>query len=363
MRMSRQEAIARVNKAFSGLVGQASTQRILKSSVIKMLMTGDPMPPVLLTGRSGLGKTTFATATADAIGWEFTPVLCGGVNSAEAIEDIIYPLSERQTTEETAVWYAFMNDPVIRETPVAPERAPANKVVFLDELHAMGSRAAKAVEPILDSRTLSMGTAGAGRVTPPFDFAILGASNVERRMDDSLKNRFQVRLKLEEYTLPELFGMAQGAADSTGYALADDGLSALIMPARMTPRILGSLIGRVVDVFAAEGRDPEDSAGRADVQDVLNDLGYLPCGLHKNDMRYLNALHSAEGQAAGIDTLAAILSEDAADLRTEMEPWLLRLKLIEKTPRGRKLTKDGAEFHAAHKGGGAAGASAFTAGG
>lgn len=345
--MTREAAMAQVSGAFNGLIGNDNAQRVIRARITSALITGNPMPFILLTGRTGIGKTAFASAAARAIGWDFAPVLCGEITTEEMLEKIIFPQHERYVTEQREVWYPGLDVPVIEDVPIPGAAGPTNKVVFFDEMEAMGRRATGVIYRILERRTIQVGATRTGLVKSNFEIAIIGASNVERGLTDAVESRFDLKIKLNEYSSNELIKMGMDKADLTDYEFTMEAIHAMLAPSQRTPGLLMNLIESVESILFAEGADCHEPVEAEAVKDALNALGFLPCGLHRTGMEYLDALQGFGGQA-GLKTLAAVLSEDEKDLRLKMEPWLVRSGFIHLGPGGRRLTKRGAEFHMAH---------------
>ena len=348
MRLTREEAIAQVNGAFADMVGQTNAKTRLSARITAALVDGEPMPSVLLTGRSGIGKTFFAQAIGRAIGWEVKTVLSGGINTREAVEDIIYPQQERASVKSEEKWFSGLGAPIVMETMSTPPRA-VNKVVFFDELHSLSRRATEAIYPILTERTLQMGVAGSTRVRPHFEFALIGASNVDSGLRDALENRFDERIQMEEYTPADLMQMARGYLSGTSFEFAPEAIMALLEPSQRLPRLLIGLLRSVGDILLFNGyneMEPE-VVTRDSVVSALRVLDYLPCGMHRTDMEYMRALHISNG-VAGLRVLAAILSEDPMNVMVKREPWLMKRGFMQVTDRVRKLTGPGTEFYLAN---------------
>lgn len=344
--MTREEAAAQVSGAFDGLIGNDNAQRVIRARITSALITGDPMPSILLTGRTGIGKSAFASAAARAIGWDFTPVLCGEITTEEMLEKIIFPRHERPVIETKEAWYPGIGEPVIVETLVQ-QSTPSNKVVFFDEMESMGRRATGVIYRILERRTIQVGATRTGLVKSNFEIAIIGASNVELGLTDAVESRFDLKIKLNEYSSNELIKMGMDKADLTDYEFTMEAIHAMLAPSQRTPGLLMNLIESVESILFAEGADCREPVDAEAVSDPLNALGFLPCGLHRTGMEYLDALQGLGGRA-GLKTLAAVLSEDERDLCLKLEPWLVRSGFIHLGPGGRRLTKRGAEFHMAH---------------
>jgi len=143
-------------------------------------------------------------------------------------------------------------------------------------------------------------------------------------------------LRLEFYTIPELEAIVRRGARVLMIAISDDGANEIAKRARGTPRIAGRLLRRVRD-FAIVDNEPEITRVIADK--VLRLLDVDEIGLDTMDRRYLNTIAlSFGGGPAGIETIAAALSEPRDAIEDIIEPFLIQKGFVQRTPRGRVLT-------------------------
>ncbi|MEM6275564.1 MAG: Holliday junction DNA helicase RuvB C-terminal domain-containing protein, partial [Pseudomonadota bacterium] len=150
-----------------------------------------------------------------------------------------------------------------------------------------------------------------------------------------LRDRFGIPTRLEFYTTDELHEIVTRGARLLGVEADADGAREIAKRARGTPRIAGRLLRRVVDfaVVEADGR-----ITRVVADNALTRLGVDALGLDSADRRYLSLIaENYGGGPVGVETMSAALSESRDALEEVIEPYLLQMGLLQRTPRGRML--------------------------
>ena len=172
---------------------------------------------------------------------------------------------------------------------------------------------------------------------PPF--TLVGATTRTGLITTPLRERFGIPLRLDFYEVPELVEIVTRNAALLDVALSADGAAEIAARSRGTPRIAGRLLRRVRD-FAAVADVELIDAGIADR--ALNRLEVDKRGLDSMDRRYLACIaENYGGGPAGIETIAAALSEQRDALEEVIEPFLIQQGFVQRTPRGRMLTRHG----------------------
>ena len=167
-------------------------------------------------------------------------------------------------------------------------------------------------------------------------FTLIGATTRAGLLTTPLRDRFGIPLRLEFYTVAELEAIVRRGARVLAIAISEDGANEIAKRARGTPRIAGRLLRRVRD-FAVVDNEPEITRVLADK--VLRLLDVDDIGLDTMDRRYLNTIAlSFGGGPAGIETIAASLSEPRDAIEDIIEPFLIQKGFVQRTPRGRILT-------------------------
>jgi Holliday junction DNA helicase RuvB len=167
-------------------------------------------------------------------------------------------------------------------------------------------------------------------------FTLVGATTRAGLLATPLRDRFGIPVRLNFYTPEELLSIVERGARVLGFDLTQDGAKEIASRARGTPRIAGRLLKRVRD-FASVGGHKKVDAKIADT--ALSRLEVDKRGLDAFDMRYLKLIaESFSGGPVGIETIAAALGEPRDALEEIVEPYLMQLGFVQRTPRGRLLT-------------------------
>ncbi|HEY8191476.1 MAG TPA: Holliday junction branch migration DNA helicase RuvB, partial [Alphaproteobacteria bacterium] len=175
---------------------------------------------------------------------------------------------------------------------------------------------------------------------PPF--TLVGATTRSGLLTNPLRDRFGIPLRLEFYTPDELALIVKRTAGLLGMALAEEGAMEIARRSRGTPRIAGRLTRRVRD-FAHVAKTKQIDRKAAD--EALQRLDVDAAGLDMMDRRYLHCIADTYGGGpVGVETLAAVLSDQRDVIEDVIEPYLMQQGLVQRTPRGRMLSARGFEY-------------------
>ncbi len=298
--------------SFADYIGQERLKSSLKLAIeaVKKRDDGTTLDHVLLYGPPGLGKTTMANIIAHEIGANLK------VTSGPAIEragDLASILTNLQ----------------------------AGDVLFIDEIH----RLRRAVEEILYSAmedykldiVIGKGPAARSvRLDLP-KFTVVGATTQTGSLAGPLRDRFGLMHRLEYYKIPEIERIITRTAKILGTDIAPEATALLATRSRWTPRIANRLTKRVRD-FAEVHGDGHIDAKLATEALRLMEIDEL--GLDPADRNMLQLMLENYGdRPVGLSTIAALTGDEEATIKDYYEPYMMRLGLIERTPRGRAVTE------------------------
>ena len=214
-------------------------------------------------------------------------------------------------------------------------------ILFIDEIHRLNKTVEETMYSAMEDYALDV-VLGKGpsartlRLDLP-QFTIIGATTRAGLLSAPLRDRFGVVHRLNFYEPSELGTIIVGGAQKLGTKIDKDSIYEIAKRARGTPRIALKLLKRVRDFAQVKGE------GHIDIlltQNALKMLEVDSMGLDPLDMKFLEAvIKKHSGGPVGIETIAATISEDSGTLEDLVEPYLLQLGFLKRTPRGRVATK------------------------
>ncbi len=213
------------------------------------------------------------------------------------------------------------------------------EVLFIDEIHRMARSAEEMLYLAMeDFRIDIMVGKGAGATSIPLDlapFTLVGATTRSGLLPNPLRDRFGFTAHLEFYDDAELDEVLARAARLLGLELAPEARAEIASRSRGTPRIANRLLRRVRDYALVHGRE----ADHAVVQAALELYDVDPLGLDRLDRAVLDAILTRfDGGPVGLSTLAVSVGEEPETIESVVEPFLVRIGMISRTPRGRVAT-------------------------
>lgn len=291
-------------------VGQEQIKANLSVFIRAAKQRSEQLDHTLFYGPPGLGKTTLAQIVSKEMGVNFKST-SGPVLSKAA--DLAAVLTNLQ----------------------------ANDVLFIDEIHRLNASVEEILYQAMEDFALDIiiGEGPAARSVKIHlpAFTLVGATTRLGLLSSPLRDRFGIPLRLSFYSKAELKSVLVRASEILKINLLDEGGAEIARRSRGTPRIALRLLRRIRDFAAVEGAN----IITAEIADnALNRLEVDKAGLDSNDYRYLNFIAvNYGGGPVGVETIAAGLSEQKDAIEETIEPYLLQLGFLQRTPRGRLLTK------------------------
>lgn len=300
---------------FSEFIGQASVVQNLSVMIQAAKMREEALEHVLFSGPPGLGKTSLAYIIAAEMG-------CQIVASSG-------PLLDKP------------GDLVAILTNLTRGQA-----LFIDEIHRMPRGVEETLYSAMEDFRVDIvvGTGpGARTISMHLEqFTLIGATTRSGLLTAPLRDRFGVRFQMEFYTPQELSIIIKDAAVKIGYVIEPAAAEFLAEHSRGTPRIALRLLRRMRD-FAQVANS--EGITLTSTQSGLEQLGIGKLGLDSMDRAILEAIITRfAGGPVGLDTLAAVFHEERDVLAEVHEPYMLKIGMVQKTPRGRVATRRAYEY-------------------
>ena len=290
-------------------IGQSKAKQNLRIFIEAAKARGEALDHVLFAGPPGLGKTTLAQIMSRELGVNFKATSGPIIAKAGDLAALLTNLEERD-------------------------------VLFIDEIHRLNPAVEEVLYPAMEDFQLDLiigeGPAARSVKIDLAKFTLVGATTRTGLLTTPLRDRFGIPVRLDFYNEEELLLIVKRGARVMQMGIAEEGALEIARRARGTPRIAGRLLRRVRDFAAVAGADVIDKtlADRA-----LSALDVDSRGLDSLDHRYLKCIAlNFGGGPVGIDTIAASLSESRDALEDIVEPYLLQMGFLNRTPRGRLLT-------------------------
>lgn len=296
-------------------VGQDKVCQNLKVFIQSAKNRGEVLDHVLLYGPPGLGKTTLSNIISKELGVGFKATSAPMITRSGDLAAILTNLEARD-------------------------------VLFIDEIHRLNPAIEEVLYSAMEDFQLDIiigeGPSARSVKIDLQPFTLVGATTRSGLVSTPLRERFGIPLRMDFYNHEDLQKIVLRGANLLNMRISQDGAMEVAKRSRGTPRIAGRLLKRVRD-FGAVAGNIEITSELADKALQLLDVDSY--GLDEFDRRYLNCIaKNYGGGPVGADTLAAALSEERDTIEEVIEPYLLKLGFLQRTPRGRVLSELGCKY-------------------
>jgi len=295
-------------------IGHKKLKDSLRIAIEASLYRKECLEHVLFYGQPGLGKTTLALLMANEMKTKCKVTNASAIERPRDIVGLLLGLKE-------------------------------NEILFIDEIHRLNKLTEEILYSAMEDYKLDL-TVGAHRGTRSRSislprFTLIGATTKVGSISSPLRDRFGIAHKINLYSLAELKEIISSFASTLDIRLHKQANLIIANCSRGTPRIALRLLKRVRDY--AQVVEKNNNISSEIVQEVMKYQNIDDYGLDETDRKFINILY-INRRPMGLDSIAAALNEDASMLEVVVEPYLLQLGFISRTPRGRILTSRGEEY-------------------
>jgi Holliday junction DNA helicase RuvB len=289
--------------------GQEQVKESLQIAIGAAKKRGEAVEHVLLYGPPGLGKTTLSHLIAKEMGANIRMTSGPAIERAGDLASILTNLEK-------------------------------GDILFIDEIHRLNKVVEETLYPAMEDFALDIvlgkgPSARSVRIDLP-QFTLIGATTRAGSLSGPLRDRFGVVHRLHFYLPEELEAVVEGAAEKLEVIIDTESIKELAKRARGTPRIALKLLKRVRDFAQVKGNGKITSPLTSE---ALKMLQVDSMGLDNADVRFLQAIIDMHnGGPVGLETIASSIAEDVGTIEEVIEPYLLQIGFLQKTPRGRVAT-------------------------
>lgn len=293
-------------------VGQENAVKTLKLFLNAVKNRGSAAEHILFYGPPGIGKTTLSYIIANELEGNIKVTSGAAISKSGDLAAILTNLQD-------------------------------NDVLFIDEIHRMPKTVEEMLYPVLEEYFLDIiiGKGPSARTVrlPVANITIVGATTKLAMLSAPLRDRFGLLLRLDYYTDKEMEHIIGRSAKLMDIKITKEALEKIAARSRKTPRIANRILKRARDILEVDNHEVLDDKV---IEKLFTLLEIDEVGLSDIDIQYLKVIADKfQNSPVGVETIASALSEDRRTIEEFIEPYLLRIGFIKKTPRGRIVTPKG----------------------
>lgn len=294
----------------SEFIGQKGVVDNLKISLEAAKKRKEPLEHTLLSGPPGLGKTSLAHIIAREMGTKITSTSGPAIQRAGDLVGVLTNLEE-------------------------------GDILFIDEIHRLSSTVEEYIYPAMENFEIDVVMdKGAYARTYKFNlkhFTLIGATTRAGLLTAPLRSRFGLFQHLDFYEIPDLVNIIIRSAKILNISIDKEAALEIAKRSRGSPRVANRLLRRVRDWVQVKG---DGKINVTAAEEALKSHNIDKMGLDNIDRKVLSIIYeSFAGGPVGIDAIAASLNEESDTIVDIVEPFLLKIGFLKRTPRGRELTK------------------------
>ncbi len=297
-------------KKIDDFIGQKKLKNNLKVFLQASKLRKESLDHTLFYGPPGLGKTTLSQIIANEMEAKIKFTSGPAISKSGDLAAIISTLEFRD-------------------------------ILFIDEIHRLPISVEEVLYSAMEDFKLDFvvgegATARSIRIDLP-KFTLVGATTRYGLLSSPLRDRFGITLQLEFYEIEELEQIILRSANILNIDITKSAIVEIAKRSRGTPRIANRMLKRIRDFLTISEQNHIDEKL---VDNALTQLGVDKLGLDNLDRKYLESIAKFyDGGPVGIDTIATMLSQSKDTIEDTVEPFLLQIGFISRSPRGRIMTK------------------------